>query len=157
MSEHGVTVEWQRNQGEAFVDHQYSRAHLWKFDGGTEVAASPSPLVVPVPLSVEQYVDPEEAFIASLSSCHMLVFLSIAAKKNYLIDRYTDNAIGTLGKNTQGRIAVTKVILRPNTQFIGERIPSREQLEKMHHLAHEHCFIANSVNTKVITEIGENN
>ncbi|EGQ9152664.1 OsmC family protein [Vibrio parahaemolyticus] len=153
MSEHSAVIRWVRNEGEVFKDNQYSRAHFWEFDGGLTVPASPSPLVVPLPLSVEANVDPEEAFIAALSSCHMLVFLSIAAKRKYVIDSYTDEAVGVLSKNSEGRAAVTKVVLRPHIVFSGDKIPNKEQLTKMHHLSHENCFIANSVKTEVITEI----
>ncbi|MCW8330142.1 OsmC family protein [Photobacterium sp. SDRW27] len=153
MSEHFATVRWKRKEGEGFNDNKYSREHLWEFDGGIVVPASPSPLVVPAPLSVEENVDPEEAFIASLSSCHMLTFLAIAAKRRYIIESYIDSAVGTLAKNENGKMAITEVVLRPNIVFSGERLPSNEQLRKMHHLSHENCFIANSVNTRVITEI----
>ncbi|MCL9774775.1 OsmC family protein [Vibrio methylphosphonaticus] len=155
MSEHYAVVSWTRGKGEVFHDNQYSRGHSWEFDGGAIVPASPSPHVVPLPLSIEENVDPEEAFIAALSSCHMLVFLSIAAKRNYVVDRYTDKAIGTLGENEVGKLAVTKVVLHPHVEFSGERVPTMAQLEKMHHLSHENCFIANSVTTLVTTEIKE--
>ncbi len=153
MSEHLAKVRWKRREHEVFSDNLYSREHVWEFDGGTIVPASPSPHVVPLPLSVEENVDPEEAFIAALSSCHMLVFLSIAAKRKYVVDSYTDNAIGFLNENEHGKVAVTKVILRPEISFSGDRIPSLEQLRKLHHLSHENCLIANSVKTEVITEI----
>ncbi|GEA50911.1 peroxiredoxin [Vibrio inusitatus NBRC 102082] len=153
MSEHSAIVRWRRGETEVFSDNKYSRGHIWEFDGGISVLASASPHVVPLPLSVEENVDPEEAFIAALSSCHMLVFLSVAAKKNYVIESYTDNAVGTLSENEKGKMAVTQVILRPKVVFSGERIPTTKQLEKMHHLSHDNCFIANSVATEVITEI----
>ncbi|NOI25510.1 MULTISPECIES: OsmC family protein [Vibrio] len=153
MSEHYAQVSWKRKQDEVFSDNNYSRGHVWKFDGGLTVPASPSPHVVPLPLSIEENIDPEEAYIAALSSCHMLVFLSIAAKRKYVIDSYIDKAVGILAENEAGRMAVTKVILRPDVVFSGERVPTREQLEKMHHLSHENCFIANSVKTEIVTEI----
>ncbi|MCG9627922.1 OsmC family protein [Vibrio mediterranei] len=153
MSEHYAQVSWKRKQDEVFSDNNYSRGHVWKFDGGLTVPASPSPHVVPLPLSIEENIDPEEAYIAALSSCHMLVFLSIAAKRKYVIDSYIDKAVGILAENEVGRMAVTKVILRPDVVFSGERVPTREQLEKMHHLSHENCFIANSVKTEIVTEI----
>lgn len=109
--------------------------------------------VVPLPYSVEANVDPEEAFVASLSSCHMLFFLSIAAKRKYVIDAYTDNAVGTMEKDSDGKVSMTKVILRPQVKFSSEKQPTMAQLEKMHHQAHELCFIANSVKTEVVTEI----
>ncbi|HBC3415254.1 OsmC family protein [Vibrio parahaemolyticus] len=153
MSEHSAVIRWVRTEGEVFNDNQYCRAHVWEFDGGLTVPASPSPHVVPLPLSVEANVDPEEAFVAALSSCHMLVFLSIAAKRKYVIESYTDEAVGVLSKNSEGREAMTKVVLRPRIVFSGDKIPNQEQLTKMHHLSHENCFIANSVKTEVVTEI----
>ncbi|TOE56474.1 peroxiredoxin [Vibrio parahaemolyticus] len=153
MSEHSAVIRWVRTEGEVFNDNQYSRAHVWEFDGGLIVPASPSPHVVPLPLSVEANVDPEEAFVAALSSCHMLVFLSIAAKRKYVIESYTDEAVGVLSKNSEGREAMTKVVLCPRIVFSGDKIPNKEQLTKMHHLSHENCFIANSVKTEVVTEI----
>ncbi len=153
MAQYSATVAWQRQAGEAFIDNQYSRGHHWLFDGGLRVAASSSPHIVPLPYSVAENVDPEEAFIAALSSCHMLFFLSIAAKKRFLVEAYTDNAIGIMGPNASGRQAMTQVTLRPKVSFSGEREPSLQQLEKMHHQAHQQCFIANSVTTKVSTEI----
>ncbi|MGR5307464.1 OsmC family protein [Vibrio mediterranei] len=153
MSEHYAQISWKRKQDEVFSDNNYSRGHVWEFDGGLTVPASPSPHVVPLPLSIEENIDPEEAYIAALSSCHMLVFLSIAAKRKYVIDSYIDKAVGILAENEAGRMAVTKVILRPDVVFSGERVPTREQLEKMHHLSHENCFIANSVKTEIVTEI----
>ncbi|MGR4988708.1 OsmC family protein [Vibrio rotiferianus] len=153
MSSHTATVCWQRQPHEIFSDNLYSRAHVWQFDGGVTVPASPSPHVVPLPLAVEENVDPEEAFVAALASCHMLVFLSIAAKRRYVIDSYVDEAFGVLSVGENGKEWVSKVVLRPNIVFSGDKQPTREQLEKMHHMAHENCFIANSVKTDVVTEI----
>ncbi|AIW16109.1 OsmC family protein [Vibrio tubiashii] len=153
MSKFSAAVKWQRGPSDAFNDNQYSRAHTWYFDGGITVPASSSPHVIPLPLSVEENVDPEEAFIASISSCHMLTFLGIAAKRRYIIDSYTDEAVGFLEEDSSGRSSVTRVILRPKIEFKGEKQPSLEQLEKLHHLAHQHCFIANSVKTDITTEI----
>ncbi|MFT3830133.1 MAG: OsmC family protein [Opitutaceae bacterium] len=142
-------VSWSR-AGAAFVDNRYSRGHAWEFDGGVRVAASASPDVVPPPLSVAEAVDPEEAFVASLASCHMLWFLSIAAKRGFRVDSYVDEAFGEMGPNEAGRLAVTKVTLRPRAVFSGERIPTAEAIEAAHHAAHESCFIANSVKTQVV-------
>ncbi|TRN20183.1 MULTISPECIES: OsmC family protein [Vibrio] len=153
MSQYGATVKWQRQPSEVFHDNQYSRGHEWQFDGGVTVPASASPHIVPLPLSVAENVDPEEAMIAALSSCHMLVFLSIAAKKRYVIESYEDQAIGTLAPNQEGKTALTQVVLRPKVIFSGEKQPSVEMLEKMHHQSHENCFIANSVKTEVTTQI----
>jgi organic hydroperoxide reductase OsmC/OhrA len=153
MSDYCAEVIWRRSKNEIFSDNQYSRGHLWRFDGGIEVPASSSPHVVPLPYSVEENVDPEEAFIAALSSCHMLTFLGIAAKQRYQIDSYLDHAVGTMEEDKDGYSSVTRVILNPKIVFSGKKQPTRQQLEKLHHLAHRHCFIANSVKTEVITQI----
>ncbi|EIV8661524.1 OsmC family protein [Vibrio parahaemolyticus] len=153
MSKHTALITWQRQANEIFSDNQYSRAHTWRFDGGLLVPASPSPHVVPLPLSVEENVDPEEAFVAALSSCHMLVFLSIAAKRRYVIDSYVDAAEGELTVGENGKEWVARVVLNPKVVFSGDKQPSYEQLEKMHHMAHENCFIANSVKTEIVTNI----
>ncbi|HCM0970896.1 OsmC family protein [Vibrio parahaemolyticus] len=153
MSKHTALITWQRQANEIFSDNQYSRAHTWRFDGGLLVPASPSPHVVPLPLSVEENVDPEEAFVAALSSCHMLVFLSIAAKRRYVIDSYVDAAEGELTGGENGKEWVSRVELNPTVVFSGDKQPSYEQLEKMHHMAHENCFIANSVKTEIVTNI----
>lgn len=150
---YAATIRWKRRAEEQFVDSKYSREHSWAFDGGATVMASPSPHVVPHPYSVESHVDPEEAFVASLSSCHMLFFLSVAAKKRYVVDEYVDEAVGIMSENDEGKLAMTGVTLRPRIAFSGEKQPSREQIEIMHHQAHEQCFIASSVKTKVVTEI----
>ncbi|WP_075184809.1 OsmC family protein [Teredinibacter haidensis] len=156
MAEYYALIKWKRGEGEAYIDNKYSRGHVWEFDGGVSVPASSSPHVVPLPYSVEANVDPEEAFVASLSSCHMLFFLSFAAKRRYVVESYTDDAIGVMEEDTSGKISMTNVVLRPKVVFTGERIPSREGVEKIHHQSHEHCFIANSVKTKVRVEIPEN-
>ncbi|ANW27096.1 peroxiredoxin [Vibrio coralliilyticus] len=153
MSDYSATVRWQRAEHEEFSDNQYSRGHLWEFDGGVSVPASASPHVVPLPYSVEENVDPEEAFIAAISSCHMLTFLGIAAKRRYVIDSYVDEAVGIMKEDDKGRTSVTRVTLRPHIVFSGSKQPDYAQLEKMHHLAHQHCFIANSVKTEIVTEI----
>ena len=153
MSEYSAKVSWRRGSEEEYIDNKYSRGHDWEFDGGLKVPASSSPKVVPLPYSVEEYVDPEEAFIASLSSCHMLFFLSIAAKRKFVIDEYIDDAVGVVEKDDDGKISMTKVTLTPKIIFSGDTQPTYEQMERMHHLSHEQCFIANSVKTKVITRI----
>jgi organic hydroperoxide reductase OsmC/OhrA len=152
MSEHAATLRWQRGE-EAFTDSKYNRAHQWEFDGGLTVPASASPHVVPLPYSNPANVDPEEAFVASLSSCHMLFFLSLAAQRGYRVDSYVDQATGHMGKDVDGCTAMVRVILRPAARYSGERIPTREQVEALHHRSHELCFIANSVKTEVVTEI----
>ncbi|WP_299794667.1 OsmC family protein [uncultured Shewanella sp.] len=153
MSEYTAVIRWERSEEECFTDNQYSRGHNWEFDGGVIVPASSSPHVVPLPFSVEANVDPEEAFIAALSSCHMLVFLSIAAKRKYVVENYLDKAVGVMEEDSNGKTWVSRVTLRPEIEFSGERQPTIDQLKKMHHLAHENCFIANSVKTEVTTEI----
>ena len=151
MSTYSATISWERGE-QVFVDHRYSRRHRMRFDGGAEVPGSSSPHVVPLPGSDPAAVDPEEAFVASLSSCHMLWFLDIAARRKFRVDRYTDEALGVMGKNAEGRIAMTLVTLRPCAEFSGAPAPTREQVEAMHHAAHEACFIANSVKTEVRCE-----
>ncbi|WP_053981276.1 OsmC family protein [Marinagarivorans algicola] len=153
MSEYYAEVKWLRGNEETYIDNKYSRSHLWKFDGGITVQASSSPHVVPLPYSVEANVDPEEAFVASLSSCHMLFFLSIAAKRKFTIDEYVDNAVGIMEEGEDKKILMTKVTLRPKVTFSGSKQPTMEQIEKMHHQSHEQCFIANSVKTEVVTEM----
>jgi len=153
MSSYSAKINWTRQEDEKYIDNQYSRAHQWQFDGGLSVPASSSPHIVPLPYSVEENVDPEEAFIASLSSCHMLFFLSIAAKAGFTVDTYVDNAIGVMEKGDDNQVMMTQVTLRPKVTFSGENTPSVGKLEKMHHQSHVQCFIANSVKTNVITEI----
>ncbi len=147
MSKYFAIVEWKRRSDD-FLSRKYSRAHEWQFEGGVVVPASSSPHIVPVPMSVADNVDPEEAFVASLSSCHMLFFLDFASRKNIVVDQYTDNAIGILEKGTNGKMMMTEVVLRPTVTFVGER-PSAEVLKDLHHQSHDACFIANSVSTNV--------
>ena len=146
--EYQARVHWVRGDA-PFIDRRYSRGHSWRFDGGIEVPASSSPQVVRVPLSVEAAVDPEEALVASLSSCHMLTFLAIACKQKFVLDSYEDEAVGQMEKNAEGKLAITRVELHPRISWSGDRTPSAEELEKMHHAAHDNCFIANSVKTEV--------
>ena len=150
MSEYTATVAWQR-QGALFSDQKYSRAHEWRFDGGAIVRGSSSPLVVRPPFSDAAAVDPEEAFIASLSSCHMLFFLSLAAKAGFVVDSYEDAAVGVMAKNEVGRMAMSVVTLRPKAIFSG-RQPTAQELQELHHRSHEECFIASSVKTDVRCE-----
>jgi organic hydroperoxide reductase OsmC/OhrA len=151
MSEYVVTVRWGR-AGQPFIDNKYRRAHTWAFDGGVEVPASSSPTVVPPPYSESRAVDPEEAFVASLSSCHMLWFLSIAARRKFCVDSYVDDARGVMGRNAAGKMAMTQVTLRPKIAFAGDRLPTEVEIAAMHHEAHAECFIANSVTTEVRCE-----
>lgn len=151
MHTYKAVVTWNRGD-QQFVDNRYSRGHAWRFDGGAEVPASSSPHVVPIPMSVAANVDPEEAFVAAVSSCHMLFFLNIAAKGGFVIDRYEDSASGVMEKNAEGRIAMTRITLRPHIAFGGERHPTAEEIARMHHESHEQCFIANSIKTEVNVE-----
>ena len=151
MHTYVATVSWERGQ-DNFADNRYSRGHRWSFDGGIEVPASSSPSVVPEPMSVAAAVDPEEAFVAAISSCHMLTFLWLAGKAGFVVDRYVDEAVGVMKRNEQGRVAVTRVALRPRIDFGGERQPTAEELDELHHRAHEDCFIANSVKTEIVVE-----
>lgn len=153
MPEHQylADIHWARGT-EPFTDNRYSRGHSWRFDGGVEVPASSSPHAVRPPLSVEAAVDPEEALVAALASCHMLWFLSLAANGGWRVDDYADGASGVMGKNAAGRIAMVRVTLRPRVSFSGERLPSREDILRLHHRAHEECYIANSVTTEVRCE-----
>jgi len=151
MSTYTATIDWSRGDA-VFTDKRYSRAHRWRFDGGVEVPASSSPSVVPPPLSEAAAVDPEEAFVASLSSCHMLWFLDFASRRGFSIDAYHDEAIGTMAKNAEGKLAMTLVILRPKVAFSPQRVASEVELQALHHAAHEACFIASSVRTEVRCE-----
>ena len=152
MSEYIAKIIWQRGE-QGFLDNKYSRGHSWEFDGGTIVPASSSPSVVPLPLSVAEAVDPEEAFVASLSSCHMLWFLAVAAKKRFVVDEYVDEAVGYIEKFDGSKMWMSKVILKPKVQFGGDRQPSAERLAEIHEAAHENCFIANSVATEVVIDL----
>jgi organic hydroperoxide reductase OsmC/OhrA len=152
MHEYRAQIEWQRDEREAFTDHRYHRGHRLRFDGGAELAASSSPANVPLPYSDAAAVDPEEMFVASLSSCHMLWFLALAAKAGWCVDRYVDDAVGTMAKNADGRLAMTRVTLRPHVEFGGARRPTADELQVLHHRAHGECFIANSVKTEVRCE-----
>ena len=151
MSTYTATIRWTCN-GQDFLNDRYSRAHDWLFDGGQVVPASASPHIVPVPNAVAENVDPEEAFVASLSSCHMLFFLSLAMKRGILVEEYIDEAAGVMAKNSEGKLAITRVTLRPKARY-GNEAPDPEQVERLHHRAHQLCFIANSVRSEVITEI----
>jgi len=150
MSLHRVTVDW-RLDGD-FAARRYSRAHTLSFDGGLTVPGSSSPHVVPLPYSREDALDPEAAFTAALSSCHMLWFLDLACRDGFEIAAYRDEAEGLLAKGPDGRMAMTRVVLRPAVTFAGERRPSAAEVEALHHRAHEACFIANSVKTEVVVE-----
>jgi organic hydroperoxide reductase OsmC/OhrA len=149
--EYKAAVVWQRG-AQVFTDNTYSRGHLWRFDGGIEVPGSSSPLVVPK-FSVAAAVDPEEAFVASLSSCHMLFFLSFAARAGFRIDSYQDEASGEMAKDERGKLFVARVTLNPAIVFSGGKRQSESEIAALHRRSHEECFIANSVRTEVVTAI----
>jgi len=153
MAEHEyrARVQWERGAA-VFTDRRYSRAHRWHFDGGIDVPASSSPHVVRVPFSDEHAVDPEEALVAALSSCHMLTFLYFAAKQGFVVDSYTDEAVGEMARNDRGKLYLAKATLHPRISFTGPKQPSAAELADLHHHAHEECYIANSVLTEVVIE-----
>lgn len=149
MSEHKVTLEWKR-ESESFSYETYNRDHLLIFEGGARVPASAAPAYRGNPA----HVNPEEALVAALSSCHMLTFLAVAAKKRFVVDRYSDHAVGVLEKNQKGKLAITRVTLHPQVAFGGITPPTPEQIAALHERAHAECFIANSVTTVVTVEAG---
>ncbi len=151
MDTHTATIEW-TSDGSKFTDNRYSRAHRWSFDGGAVVPASSSPHVVRVPMSDPAGVDPEEAYVAALSSCHMLWFLSVAAQAGYVVTAYRDEAEGTMARNDAGKEVVTRVLLKPAIAFSGAKRPTDDALRHLHHEAHEACFLANSVKTVIDIE-----
>ena len=152
MHEYTAQIHWQR-QGAAFTDKRYSRGHEWHFDGGVTVPGSSSPLSVRTPFSVVAAVDPEEAFVAALSSCHMLWFLDIAARAGWVVDDYCDAAVGVMTTNAQGKLWMSLVRLRPRTVFAGDKQPDAAEVARLHHVAHEECYIANSVRSEVRVEL----
>jgi organic hydroperoxide reductase OsmC/OhrA len=151
MGDHRATIEWKNTAPHAdFSKGKYSREHVWTFDGGASVAASPSPSVVPAPWSNPANVDPEEAYVASIASCHMLTFLWVASKRGFVVARYRDEAVGIMTKNARGKPWVSKVTLAPRITW-AEAVPTAEELASLHHAAHDDCFIANSVATEIVT------
>jgi len=151
MGTYAATVAWKRGD-QAFTDGRYSRAHVWRFDGGVEVPGSASPHVVKPPLSDPSAVDPEEAFIASLASCHMLFFIDFARRAGFVVDAYEDEAEGVLAKDAAGKMAMTVVTLRPKVAFSGDKRPTEAEIDDLHHRSHEACFIASSVKSEVRVE-----
>ena len=151
MHRYEARVSWQRD-GATFTDNRYSRGHEWSFDGGVTVPASSSPLTVKAPYSVAAAVDPEEALVAATSSCHMLWFLSLAGRQGFVVDRYADDAFGVMEKNADGKVAFSRITLRPQIEFAGEKLPSAAEIAALHHSAHEECFIANSLKCDVVIE-----
>jgi organic hydroperoxide reductase OsmC/OhrA len=151
MHRYTATVEWERGE-QVFTDNRYGRGHTLRFDGGAELRGSASPLVVRPPLSDLAGVDPEEMFVASLSSCHMLWFLDITRRAGFRVDRYRDEAEGFMEKNAEGKVAITRVVVHPDVTFSGEKLPTRGEVEALHHRAHEECYIASSVKSEVVCE-----
>jgi organic hydroperoxide reductase OsmC/OhrA len=151
MSEHRyeANVQWHRAANETFTDQRYSRRHELRFDGGAVVAASSAVSSVPLPWSDPSAIDPEEMLVASIASCHMLWFLSLAAKAGHVVDRYSDAAEGVMTKNAAGKLWVSLVTLRPRVSFADGHGPTAEALDALHHKAHAECFIANSVKSEV--------
>jgi organic hydroperoxide reductase OsmC/OhrA len=147
---YGATIAWERG-AQAFTDRRYSRAHEWRFDGGAVVAASSSPAIVPLPMSDAAAVDPEEALVAATSSCHMLFFLDLASRAGFTVDRYLDAACGTMAANELGKLAMTRIALRPRVTFAGAA-PDAQALADLHERAHAACFIANSLRAEVVVE-----
>ena len=151
MSEHVATVEWSRGD-QPFSDNRYSRAHDWRFDGGAVVRGSSAPSSVAAPMSDPAAVDPEEALVAAVSSCHMLFFLAYAGKAGFVVDDYHDDAVGRMGRDERGKISITEGVLRPAVVFAGETRPDAVALAALHHRAHEACYIANSIRAGVTVE-----
>jgi organic hydroperoxide reductase OsmC/OhrA len=147
-----ASVVWKRREDEQFTNNRYSRAHEWLFDGGARVPASAAPSHVRLPFSDPTAVDPEEAYVAALSSCHMLFFLWLAAKHGFSVISYEDEAIGEMAQADDGREWIAKVRLRPKVAFDGEKRPSQADISSLHHVAHERCYLANSVKTEVLVE-----
>lgn len=151
MATYTAHIEWQCDDS-TFLDNLYSRHHTVTFDGGVTLPASSSPHVVPLPMSDASAVDPEEMFVASLSSCHMLWFLTMALKRKFTVVRYTDAAEGVMAKNANGKLVMSVVTLRPKVEFVGDKLPTNDEINALHHRAHEACFIANSVTSEVRCE-----
>jgi organic hydroperoxide reductase OsmC/OhrA len=149
MSQYSAVIRWTRDASEPFSDNKYSRRHTWTFDGGVVVPASSSPQVVRVPMSATDAVDPEEAFVASLSSCHMLWFLNLAALAGFVVESYEDDARGTMGRNANGRLAMLEVALHPVVTFAASACPTPEAFDALHHRAHDECYLAASVLSEV--------
>ncbi len=150
MSTYNALISWRSDSPETFIKNRYSRGHSWEFDGGVSIAASSSPHVVPR-FSVEEAVDPEEALVASASSCHMLTFLYLAARAGFNVAAYTDNAVGEMATLEDGRQWVSRITLDPQIEWLGDE-PDTEALAKLHHDSHEMCFIANSIKSEIVVK-----
>lgn len=151
MHQYQASILWQRGD-QTFTDNRYSRGHEWQFDGGLTVPASSSPLSVPLPMSVAGNVDPEEALVAAASSCHMLFFLWLAARQGFTVDRYADEAVGIMEPDARGKMAITRIVLRPEIAFSGTLQPTAQQRAALHHQSHEDCYIANSLRAEISIE-----
>ena len=150
MSEHTATIEWSRGDQD-FAGHRYGRGHDWTFDGRAVVRGSSAPTSVPVPMSEAEAVDPEEALVAALSSCHMLFFLALAAKAGFVVDRYRDTPVGTLARDDRGRMSVTEIVLHPQVDWAGTG-PEAAAIDALHEQSHRLCYIANSIRAEVRIE-----
>ncbi|MBX3244358.1 MAG: OsmC family protein [Acidobacteria bacterium] len=150
MSTYTANIAWKNDSAEAFTKNQYTRGHTWSFDGGVTVPASSSPHAVRVPYSVEAAVDPEEALVAAASSCHMLTFLYLAAKSGFQVEGYTDEAVGEMAADVNGRQWISKITLVPKIEWGGEVLPTSEEIDILHHKAHKECYIANSIKAEIV-------
>ena len=150
MSTYTAKITWKSDSPEAFAKNQYTRGHTWEFDGGMTVPASSSPHAVRLPFSVEAAVDPEEALVASASSCHMLSFLWVVAKNGFIAESYEDNAVGEMTTTPEGKQWISKITLDPHIVWSGDKVPTAEELAHMHHEAHEVCYIANSIKSEIV-------
>lgn len=151
MGAYTATLTWKRGD-QVFSDGKYSRGHEIAFDGGFTILGSASPHVVRPPLSREDAADPEELFVAALASCHMLFFLDFARRAGFVVDAYVDAPKGVLAKNSEGKMAMTKITLKPKVAWSGDKRPSADEIQALHHKAHEACFIANSFKGEVVIE-----
>jgi organic hydroperoxide reductase OsmC/OhrA len=151
MTVHTAKITWKSDSPDTFANNRYTRGHTWSFDGGIEVPGSSSPHVVPR-YSVEAAVDPEEALVASAASCHMLTFLYLAATKKFRIDSYEDHAEGAMGTLEDGRQWVAKITLNPIIEWAGDKLPTRDEIDELHHEAHRQCFIANSIKSEIVVK-----
>jgi organic hydroperoxide reductase OsmC/OhrA len=150
MHTYTATISWKNDSAESFTKGKYSRAHNWSFDGGIDVPASSSVHAVRLPYSVEEAVDPEEALVAAASSCHLLSFLWVVSKKGFVVQSYEDNAVGEMTKNEEGKEWVSKITLDPKIEWSGDNRPAPDELREMHHMAHEYCYIANSIKSEIV-------
>ena len=151
MSTYTAKISWKNDSPDTFTKYRYTRGHKWTFDGGIEVPASSSPHSVRIPFSIEEAVDPEEALVAAASSCHMLSFLWVAARKGFNIETYVDDAVGEMTE-TDGKQWITKITLDPRIEWSGDPRPTSEEIAHMHHEAHEVCYIANSIKSEVVVK-----